>query len=386
MSPIEIGPIDGFCHQRFARVREAFAENFASLGESGAAVAVIDNGETVVDLWGGLADHRQTRPWTEDTLQLVFSATKGLAAATVLSLAETGELDLAAPVVDVWPEFAAGGKERVTTRQVLAHQAGLAAFAERISPEECNVPGFAAARLATQTPEWEPGTAHGYHAITVGFLLGEIVERVTGRSLGTVWRERFGEPLGLETWIGLPSRHEARVTRLRQTPIPILTGPDEGQKASAAALVTKGSLTRRVFTNPVQVGIFNSRELHAAEWPAANGITTARSLAFFYATLLDGRALSPATMATARAPQSIGFDRVSLRESRFGLGFALAADSFGGSAGNARFGHAGAGGSVGFADPDTGVAFAYVMTQMHTQLTFDPRRDRLIAAVYDSLC
>jgi CubicO group peptidase (beta-lactamase class C family) len=384
-NPLDVGPVDGRCDARFERVRDVFAENFVSRGESGAAITVVHNGQTVVDLWGGVADHHHSRPWKEDSLQLVFSTTKGFAAATVLSLVESGELDIDAPVADVWPEFGAAGKATVTTRQVLSHRAGVPAFAERISPEECHIPGFAAARLASQTSEWEPGTAHGYHSLSLGFLLGEIVQRVSGRSLGTVWRERFGEPLGLDSWIGLPAKHEHRVTRLRQTSIPMLTGPDEGQRASAAALVTKGSLTRRVFANPKQVGIFNDAALHAAEWPAANGITTARSLAAFYASLLDGRGLSQSSIARACEPQSAGFDLVSLRESRFGLGFALAAAGFGGAPGNARFGHAGAGGSVGFADPETGIAFAYVMTQMHTQLTFDPRRDRLIAAVYDAL-
>ena len=384
-SPLDIGAIGGRCDEPFAAVRDAFAQNFASSGESGAACAVVVHGRIVVDLWGGFADHRESEPWTEDSLQLVFSATKGCTAATVLSLWESGELDIDAPVADVWPEFGVAGKSKVTTRQVLSHQGGLPAFTERISPTECSVPGFAAARLGAQTPEWEPGSAFGYHALSVGFLAGEIVQRVTGRTLGTVWRERFGDPLGLDTWIGLPAEYEHRVTRLRQRSVPVLTGPDEGQRASAAALVTKGSLTRRVYTNPVQTGIFNDPELHGAEWPAANGITTARSLATFYASILDGRGLKAETLAAARAAQCEGLDLVSLRESRFGLGFSLAAPSFGGAPGNSRFGHAGAGGSVGFADPDKGVAFAYVMTQMHTHLTFDPRRDRLIGAVYDSL-
>lgn len=387
LSPLVVGPVIGECDDRFAGVREVFAENFASFGESGAAVSVWLDGRCVVDLGGGFADHRTERPWSSDTLQLVFSTTKGLAAATVLSLWEDGTIDIDAPIVQCWPEFAAGGKERVTTRHVLSHQSGLAAFADRITPEECSVPGFAAARLAGQTPDWEPGTAHGYHALSYGWLLGEIVLRATGKTLGTMWRERFGDPLGLDTWIGLPESEQGRVSRLRQESVPVLTGPDEGQAAFVEALMTKGTLTRRVFSNPTQVGIFNDPALHRSEWPAANGITDARSLATFYGHLATDRALRPETIAQARTTQSEGIDLVLRRANRFGLGYNLACetDALAHAPGGMAFGHAGAGGSIGFADPVSGLGFAYVMTQMHSNISADPRRDRLVDAVYAGL-
>ena len=386
ISPLDLGPVYGRCDDPFTAVKTVFTENFARCGESGGAVAVWLDGQCVVDLGGGLADHRTSAPWTDETLQLVFSTTKGLAAATVLSLWESGEFDIDAPVADVWPEFAVGGKQRTSTRHVLSHQAGLAAFTDRITPEDCSVPGRAAERLGSQTSEWAVGDGHGYHALSYGWLLGEIVQRVSGRSLGVVWRERLAAPYGLDAWIGLPPSQEHRVSRLRQEPVPVLTGPDAGQERFVEALMTRGSLTRRVFTNPNQMGIFNDAALHAAEWPAANGITNARSLASFYGLLATGEALRHDTVTAATTSHSCGFDKVLQRENNFGLGFNLGSsgDAFFGRTGGRGFGHAGAGGSVGFADPEMGLGFAYVMTQMHSNLSVDPRRDRLIDAVYDS--
>lgn len=384
-SALEVGPVHGRCDERFSRVQEVFTENFSQYGESGAGVAVWLDGECVVDLGGGMANHHDARQWMDETLTLVFSTTKGFAAATVLSLWEQGDLDIDAPIAEIWPEFAAGGKDRMTTRHVLSHQSGLAAFAERISPTECSIPGFAAARLAQQTPDWAVGEGHGYHALSYGWLLGEIVRRAVGQSLGAVFAARIAGPFALDSWIGLPPSEEFRVSRLRQKAIAELTGPDEGQRMFVGALTTRGTMTRKVFSNPRQVGIFNDPELHAAEWPAANGITTARSLASFYGLLATGQVLQPATIAAAQVVQSAGFDRVLRRDNRFGLGFRIGTtgEPFGRLIGAPGFGHPGAGGSIGFADPMTGLGFGYVMTQMHSNLSLDPRRERLIEAVYE---
>jgi CubicO group peptidase (beta-lactamase class C family) len=366
--------VGGESDGRFAAVGTAFAANFADRGETGAAVAVWHQGRLVADLWGGWADVRAERPWSQDSLQLVFSTTKGLASVAVLSLIDAYGFDIDAPVGAVWPEFAANGKGAITTRHLLCHRSGLAAFADRIEVAECHVPGAAAARLAGQAAEWGVDS-HGYHAVTFGFLLGEVVARVTGMSLGQYWRTRFAEPMGLETWIGLPPEQEHRVTRLRNLP----AGPaDAAKEPFQQALLTKGSLTRRVFTNPDQ-NMFNDPALHAAEWPAANGITTARALAQFYGALGGGKVLSAAVLAEAQTTQAEGEDLVLLAPTRFGHGFQLPTTPGVLPAGS--FGHNGAGGSVAFAVPEHDLAFAYVMTSMDQTSAVDPRAKALVDAV-----
>ena len=206
--------VEGACAEGYEVVREAFAANFVEPGEIGAAVAAVVDGQVVVDLRAGLADAHTGRAWQADTPVLVYSATKGPTALCALCLWERGALDIDAPVAEVWPEFAAAGKGRVTTRQLLTHQAGLPVFDEPISFTDCHDHDLVAARLAAQAPRWEPGTAHGYHPLTFGWLVGEVVRRVSGRSVGVMLAEEVARPLGLDLWIGLPPEREATVARL----------------------------------------------------------------------------------------------------------------------------------------------------------------------------
>lgn len=393
------------CVEGFEPVRVAFDANFVDPGELGAAVTVVIDGKPVVDLWGGLADAHTGRGWTEGTPVLVYSATKGPTATCALLLWERGLLDLDAPVADVWPEFAAGGKGAVTTRHLLTHQAGLPVFDEPITFTECHDPDLVAARLAAQTPKWDPGTAHGYHPLTWGWLVGEVIRRVSGRSVGTMVAEELAGPLGINLWLGLPPEREASVARLAAGRFD-LSGmrPDDPGLTFLSAIMDTESLTFKAFANPpgqLDVESFNAPELHQAEWPAANGIATARALATLYGALALDSVLSSATLDEASRPQVSGPDRVLAVETSFGLGFSLHSvltgpggrsdeHSSGGSPMSAHdaggaFGHEGAGGSVAFADRSKGLGFAYVMNQLTASLGADRRARRLVEAVYSVL-
>lgn len=375
--------IEGTCADGFEAVRDAFAANFADPGEVGAAVAVVVDGRPVVDLWGGLADAHTGRTWSRDTPVLVYSATKGPTATCALLLWERGLLDLDAPVAEVWPEFAAGGKRAVTTRHLLTHQAGLPVFDDPISFTECHDPDLVAARLAAQTPHWQPGTAHGYHPLTWGWLVGEVVRRVSGRTVGTMVAEELARPLGLDLWVGLPPEREASVARLATGRFDLSAmGSDDPGLTFLAAIMNTESLTFRAFANPpgqLDVESFNAPELHEAEWPAANGIATARALATLYGELALDRVLSPATLDEASRSQVSGPDKVLAVDTSFGLGFSLNAVTPGH---RGPFGHEGAGGSVAFADRSKGLGFAYVMNQLTASLGADRRARRLEEAVY----
>ncbi len=377
--------IGGTCAAGFEAVGVAFAANFVDPGEAGAAVSVVVDGQVVVDLWGGPADVTTGRAWTGDTPVLVYSATKGPAATCALLLWERGLLDIDAPVADVWPEFAAAGKDRVTTRHLLTHQAGLPVFDLPITFAEGHDHDLVAARLAAQAPRWEPGTAHGYHPLTFGWLVGEVVRRVSGRTLGTVLADDVSGPLGLDLWIGLPPEREPTVARLVPARFDLggLAG-DDAVLRFAEALFDLGSLTFQAFSNPqgqFDVESFNDPALHQAEWPAANGIATAQGLARFYGELACDRILAAATLDEAARAHVSGPDRVLALDTSFGLGFSLStAASVPGS-----FGHEGAGGSVAFADRARGVGFAYVMNQLTASLGVDRRSERLVEALYSSL-
>ena len=382
--------IQGTCHERFQPVRTAFERNFDELGDIGAAVSVRLDGETVVDLWGGVADPATDRAWNRDTAALVFSTTKGFTAICALLLWQRGELDLDAPVAEAWPEFAAAGKAAVTTRQLLSHQAGLPAFDLPITVEECHDPDLVAARLAAQMPSWEPGTAHGYHALTYGWLVGEVVRRVSGRSVGRFLADEVTGPLGLDTWLGLPPELEPRVAVLQPMRLDDLAAIqlDERTQAIAAAMLDPDTLTHRVFFNPpvdMNGAAFNSPALHQAEWPAAGGITTARSLAHLYGELACDRVLATGTLDAATTPIVDGPDRVLVVRSSFGLGFALPSEVVRYGPTGRGFGHDGAGGSVGFADRRAGIGFGYVMNQMGISLGVDERVDGLVRAAYSAL-
>jgi CubicO group peptidase (beta-lactamase class C family) len=382
--------IQGRVDDRFARVRDAFARNFAEHGEIGASFCAIVGGRTVVDLWGGFADPTAQRPWTEGTLVMVHSATKGAAALCAHVLASRGELDVDSPVARYWPEFAAAGKERIPVRMLLNHRAGLAAIDRSLRPRD-GLDGVAmASALAEQPPNWEPGTAHGYHAVTFGWLVGEVVRRISGRSLGALFRDEIAGPLGLDFWIGLPAELDPRVARI--TPPP----PADPSDPFGAALLDKDSLTRRAFMNPSTLffagGAEFARQLRAAEIPAANGFSNARGLAGMYAPLAagGGRLVDAGTLARMSAVESEGPDRILLHATRFAQGFMKSID--GGplhraqlGANEAAFGHVGAGGSLGMADPVAGVAIGYAMNRMGPGLLLNERGQSLVDAIYGCL-
>lgn len=381
--------VEGLVEPGFEGVLEAFRANFTVRGEVGAACCLYVQGRKVVDIWGGVADARTGRPWRRDTLALVFSTTKGVTAVCAHLLAQQGQLDLDAPVAEHWPEFGRSGKDRITVRWLLSHRAGLPAIDRPLPVHEALGWDAAVDALAAQRPLWRPGTEHGYHALTFGWLVGEVVRRVTGRSAGQVVATELSSPLGLDLWVGLPEAEEHRVCRLvAASPagpdgVTARPGPGVGRGVSAPAW-RPGPLAQRALNVTDPPFNFNTRDVHAAELPAANGIATARALAKMYAATVgevDGcRILDQATVARACRAQSEGPDRVLEVDTRFGSGFALHS-SFSPMLGPRSFGHPGAGGSLAFADPEAEVGFAYVMNQMGPVLSADPRTTALVGAV-----
>lgn len=379
--------IDGFVAPGFEPVREAFAKNFRH-GESGAACCVLLDGEPVVDLVGGPADHTTGRPWTPDTVVGVFSTTKGATAVCANLLVERGRLDPDAPVADYWPEFAANGKRAVLVRHVLSHSAGLPVVEGDFTLGSALAWDPVVEQLATQAPRWEPGTQVGYHMRTYGWLVGELVRRVDGRSLGRFFAEEVAAPLHLDFWIGLPEAFEPRVARLIPPPEP----EDPEVRELMAAVMAPGTLMGDALTGPA--GLFrydemwNSRAVHAAELPSSNGIASARAVAQMYASLVgpvDGvQTLGTEAVARATDVQIEGTDVVIGAPMRYGLGFSLG-NALTSAAAATAFGHSGAGGSLGFADPARRIGFGYVMTRMIVGLAEDRRPRNLTRAVYASL-
>ncbi|GHG23901.1 serine hydrolase domain-containing protein [Streptomyces zaomyceticus] len=370
-------------------VRDAFLRNFEQRGERGAAVAVHRDGVPVVDLWAGTRDVEGDAPWTEDTAQVVRSATKGVAAVVPLLLHQRGLLDLDAPVAAYWPEFKAAGKDRVTVRQLLAHRAGVPVLDRPLTLAEAVDLETSTRAVAAQAPVWEPGTAHGYHAHTFSWLLSGLVHRVTGRTIGRWVAEEITGPLGLDLWIGLPDAEAHRVGRLG--PVEEIEPPGSGalklrpKRSVTEAYRDPASLTRRAFGVIDPQPDENDPVYRAAELPGSAGVATARALARFYAAALgpvDGaeRLLAPETLTLARTEESAGADRVLLVGTRFGLGHMLHGPASP-LLGPSSFGHPGRGGSLGFADPDSGIAFGYVTNGMRKTVTADPRAQSLVRAV-----
>lgn len=392
------GGVHGTVAAGYEPVRDAFVRNFGERGERGAAVTVYRDGRRVVDLWGGTKDvdgdfEAGDAPWERGTAQIVRSATKGVAAAALLLLHQRGELDLDAPVGSYWPEFKARGKERVLVRHVLAHRAGVPALDRPLTPAEALDPDLAAAVVAAQAPFWEPGEDHGYHAQTYSWLVGELVRRVTGRPVGEWIADEIAGPLGLDLWVGLPtSEAEAgRTGRLGRIEAP--AGPGglrmRPKRNVAEAYADPESLTRRAFGAIDPSPDENDSAYRAAALPASNGVATADALARFYAGLVGevgggGRLFTPATVELARGEASAGPDRVLVVNTRFGLGYMLhgAASPL---LGPGSFGHPGRGGALGFADPESGVAFGYVTNGMNKGVTADPRAQALVRALRESL-
>ena len=373
----------------FERVKDAFAANFETNGEVGAACSVYHRGEKVVDLWGGVADQESGRLWAEDSIVVVASSTKGATAICANLLVQRGELDLDAPVARYWPEFAAASKQDIPVRFLLSHQVGLPVLDKPLALEEFLAWEPPVKALAAQSPVWEPGSTHGYHAITYGWLVGEVVRRTSGKSLGTFFADEVAGPLGLDFWIGLPTSEESRVSPMIDID---LEDPDIepiGERARemlAAATTPKSYLTQEQTTTPLDM---STREFHAAELPAANGITDARSLARMYASLIgdgvDGvRLFTDETVRLASTAQSDGPDEVMGIHSRFGAGFYLYMEGSN-MVQDGAFGHGGAGGSIGFADPKADIGFGYVMNKMQMVGDDDPRTVSLAQAVHESL-
>ncbi|MER7998081.1 serine hydrolase domain-containing protein [Streptomyces sp. NPDC095613] len=431
--------VQGTVTAGFEPVRDAFVRNFERLGERGAAVAVYRDGRKVVDLWAGTRDvfgpgpadasgteasgasasasasagtgaeawgsisssgsgsgsgsgesGADAAPWAVDTAQVVRSATKGVAAAVPLLLHQRGQIDLDAPVGTYWQEFKAAGKERVLVRHLLSHRAGVPVLDRSLTPAEA-VDGETGARaLAAQLPAWEPGTDHGYHAHTYSWLIAELVRRVTGRGIGRWIAEEIARPLGLDFWVGLPAEEAHRVGRIGRIEDVTPGAPAGGElklrpkRSVSQAYQDPESLTRRAFDVIQPRPDENDPAYRAAELPGSGGISTARALARCYAAMIgpvDGhRLFAPATLTLARTEESAGPDRVLVVSTRFGLGFMLhgpAAPLLG----PGSFGHPGRGGSLGFADPESGIAFGYVTNGMRRGVTADPRAQALVRAV-----
>ncbi|MFB8776833.1 serine hydrolase domain-containing protein [Streptomyces broussonetiae] len=379
--------VHGTVADGFEPVREAFAANFRTLGDRGAAVAVYRAGHRVVDLWGGARDVDGTLPWERGTAQIVRSATKGVAAAVLLLLHQRGELDLDAPVGEWWPEFKAAGKERTLVRDLLAHRAGVPVLDRPLTPAEATDPDRGAAAVAAQAPAWEPGTDHGYHAQTYSWLTGELVHRVTGRPIGDWIADEIAAPLGADLWLGLPDAVASRAGRVGPVTPPAASGAlrTRPKRAVVDAYADPDSLTSRAFAAITPMPDENDPRYRAAALPASNGVATADGLARFYAALIgdvDGgtRLFAPRTVELARAERAAGADRVLVVHTRFGLGYMLhgAASPL---LSPASFGHPGRGGALGFADPESGIAFGYVTNGFRTSVTADPRAQALVRAV-----
>ena len=373
--------LHGACEPRFDAVRDAFAANWTDHGEVGASLCVIVAGETVVDLWAGHADANRSSPWQRDTIANVYSSTKGIAAAAAAILVDRGQLDVERPVVDYWPEFGQAGKSEIKVRHLLTHEAGLAGVDEDLPDGAVLDWDHMIGALERQPPIWTPGQGMGYHAITYGWLVGEVIRRIDGRTCGDFVRDEIAAPLGVDFFIGLPESEDARTAELLPAPGagPIGVSTEDNLPARALGLAA-----------PRLAGAVNSREWRAAELPAANGHGNGRSLATIYAALAQGggdllsndaiEACGP-TEHAAREDMVLGF---LVRRS---LGFILstAGGRYEWGPNPRTFGHSGAGGSLGFADPDAQIGFGYVMNQMSAGLGADPRWKPMIDAVYASL-
>ncbi|GGS76590.1 serine hydrolase [Planobispora rosea] len=381
--------IHGDCDDRFDGVRKAFEENFSTRGELGAAVAVTVDGTTVADLWGGHADEARTRPWERDTLVNAWSTTKGIVALCAHMLAGRGLLDLDAPVASYWPEFAAAGKQDLPVRWLLSHRAGLSGPREPTTGDDLLDWELMTSRLAAMEPWWEPGSRSGYHALTYGYLVGEVIRRVDGRTVGHFLREEVTGPLGLDFAVGLPESQDGRVAELAQEP-----PPAGSEQAEIYARMHPAAIA--ALANP----LFGAQGANAPAWrraevPAANGHGTARAVAALYGIMACGgswdgrRLLSAEAVERARQGQGSCVDLVLGAgfggETEIALGYWLSGARASYGPNPRAFGHDGYGGSFGLADPEAGVSIGYVMNRMGSLIADDPRKMALIEAVYAAL-
>jgi CubicO group peptidase (beta-lactamase class C family) len=377
--------VHGFVADKFTSVRRAFEANFVGGADVGASCCATLDGETVVDLWGGFADQAQTQPWKRNTIVNVFSTTKTMSTLTALLLADRGELDFDAPVARYWPEFAANGKERIKVSHLMSHSSGLSGWKEPLKTEDLYDWEKMTSLLAAQAPLWEPGTASGYHVVSFGFLIGEVVRRITGRSLGTVFREEIAEPLDADFHIGLPPSEDCRVAEIIPWPSP-------------------QNLTKPVFSEIQEITFLNmpfdpavttrSRAWRAAEIPAVNGHGNARSIAEIHCILANGglargkRLMSEAGCRKVLEQQIEGSDLVMthLPPARFGMGFALPGPLLALDLPNPNTIHWGGGGcSWIFIDMDARTTFAYAANKMDRKPLSDPRPFRVMKAMWQAI-
>ena len=373
--------------QLLQRLKRLFRENFEKLGELGAAVSVWQNGKPIVDLYGGFRDAHRDNPWTSDTIVLVWSATKGIGSACALHVLQEHNINLDRRVAEFWPEFSQGCKERITLAQLLSHQVGLCALDQRVDVLDY---GAVIRALEEQKPLWPPGTAHGYHARTFGFLLDELVRRIAGKPLSEYWQENFARPLNLDFWIGLPKKENSRVATMYAA----RSGKPPEPKQFYADLVRSGTLARKTFTCPHglnSISQMNSVEIRRQPIVSFGGIGSASALAKFYSVLANGGKtdgqtfFSGETLERMNTTLSDDIDRVFQMPTAFSAGFMKDAREttrriFGPS--RTSFGHPGAGGSHAFADPENKIAFAYVMNQMEQSLLPNEKSLRLVDTIY----
>lgn len=397
----EFGEIQiyGICDAAFIGVLEQFEINFGERGELGASVCLTQNGKKVVDLWGGLANAETKAPWTRDTISIVFSSTKGAASICVNMLVSRGLVDLDAPVVKYWPEFGQKGKEEIPVHMILSHQSGIPHWRKQLKDYAMADWEYMVKACEEEKPFWKPGERHGYHAFSIGVMSGEIVRRVTGKSIGTFFQDEVAKPLGLDFWIGLPAEYDPRVATMVMP-----EEPGEGEPIAALfikAAADPESIQALILNNTGRfLEKFDHRALRGAEIPAANGITNARGLAGIYAPLACGGKLGDFEMVDSNTlarmgavASATGMDESLLVPMRYSLGFTKAFDNRGWKPGNEdsilmsedAFGCPGYGGSIGLADPLAKMSFGYTMNRMGQGTALNPRGQSLLDAAYRAL-
>jgi len=389
------GTVEGFCDEKFSGVLDAFVTNFESRGEVGASCALNVEGKPLVDLWGGRKEPGG-EAWDRDTISIIFSSTKGATALCAHMLADRGQLDLHAPVTKYWPEFGQNGKEGASVVMTLDHSVGVPHIREVPKQGGFYDWDYMVDRIAKEPAFWAPGTRNGYHAITMSWTVGEIVHRAAKKRMGRFFSDEVAKPLGLDFWIGLPEDQEHRVAAMIQAPLPANPMESRFLRKAMGDTTSASHFFFRDFLafNP------NSREGHAAEIGAGNGMTNARGLASMYAPLANGGSLNGVRMLSAdaiarmsRVSMATHEDATLVIPTRFALGYMKTMDNrhLGGIDGascllsEAAFGHVGAGGSIGFADPECKLGFGYTMNQMGHGLLLNDRGQSLVDAAYKAL-
>ena len=376
--------VHGTCDPRFSKLKWQFEKNMASGAELGAAVAVVEHGKSVVDLWSGYADKKKLAPWGRDSLVNVFSSTKGISALCVQHAMDKGLLDSDKTVAYFWPEFGCNGKREITLSWLLNHRSGVAALREPVEDQALFDWDYMTSRFAEERPWWEPGTAHGYHMVSAGWMIGEVFHRVLGCSVGDYLNQELTSALGVDFFIGVPDSEFSRVAQLNGARV----APEKGRVFLFNRILEdrEGLLSKALTNPPSLMTSSNSDEWKRMKLPSATGFGNARSLATLYgAAVAEDSFLSEEAVRRCYQVESKGMDKVLETPTRFGPGFLLQQlddPETGFGSGLNAFGHPGSGGSLGFADPERGIGFGYVMNQMGPYLMVDPRARALANAMY----